>query len=731
MATLVLTTIGTAIGGPLGGALGALLGQAADARLFSPKGRVGPRLDELRVQTSSYGSAIPKLFGRMRVSGTVIWATELVEHRGRQSNGKGRGSTTTFSYSVSLAVALSSRPILRVGRIWAEGNILRGAAGDFKSPTGFRLHPGGEDQPIDPLIAAAEAAGACPAYRGMAYAVFEDLDLTPFGNRVPSLSFEVEADDGALTLADPVGSILSPWQAAGAVEPIAGCALAGASGEDAIRGFGETVAIDRVPGERLWSIGRGGDGLAQTLGEPVVDAQRQRGAGFERRSAGADTVPQRLSVASYDPARDFQIGIQQLRVAGGGGPGEQIALPVAMAAHDAKALAARLGMDAVLASGSVRWPQGFAALALPPGAAVTLPGADQPMTVEERRIEGAAVMLGLRNFVSAAAVAVNADGGRAAASPDLLIGVSIAHLFDLPSMDSADRAGGRLVLAAAGSGAGWRSASVAVRALAGAPAVGSGAVTRAAVLGSVESIDAGGGCALFDRQRGMTVALIDPAMELHNASDADLLAGANLAVAGNEVFQFGHAEPLGAGRWRLTRLLRGRLGSEDAVAGLAGGAGFALLSDPALLRIDQTLGASGLVGWGDGAAVLIEGQGDGAALTLPVPTAMRALRPLSPVHLRGAWQADGGLVLRWIRRSRDGFGWTDGIDAPLDERSEHYRLTFSSGAAVAVEECDGSSFALSAADVAQWRARESVLGVAVTQVGERGESVALTGIIPL
>ena len=38
---------------------------------------------------------------------------------------------------------------------------------------------------------AVEGAGRVPAYRGLAYVVFEDLDLGPFGNRVPQFSFEV------------------------------------------------------------------------------------------------------------------------------------------------------------------------------------------------------------------------------------------------------------------------------------------------------------------------------------------------------------------------------------------------------------------------------------------------------------------------------------------------------------------------------------------------------------
>src|SRR3546814_5954786 len=85
MATLVLTAVGTAIGGPIGGALGGLLGQAIDRDvLFKPKGRQGPRLTELAVQTSSYGSPIPRLYGTMRVAGSVIWSTDFVETRSEE-----------------------------------------------------------------------------------------------------------------------------------------------------------------------------------------------------------------------------------------------------------------------------------------------------------------------------------------------------------------------------------------------------------------------------------------------------------------------------------------------------------------------------------------------------------------------------------------------------------------------------------------------------------------------
>jgi hypothetical protein len=55
----------------------------------------------------------------------------------------------------------------------------------------WRLYLGAEDQAPDSLIEAKQGAGNAPAYRGLAYAVFERLALANFGRRLPQLSFEV------------------------------------------------------------------------------------------------------------------------------------------------------------------------------------------------------------------------------------------------------------------------------------------------------------------------------------------------------------------------------------------------------------------------------------------------------------------------------------------------------------------------------------------------------------
>src|SRR3546814_15845061 len=110
----------------------------------------------------------------MRGAGSVIWATDLIERRSKRGGGKGRPSTTEYSYAVSRAVALSSRPIRSIGRIWADGNLLRGTSGSFRERCTFRWYDGSEDQAADPLIASALGIASASAFRGLAYVVFEE-----------------------------------------------------------------------------------------------------------------------------------------------------------------------------------------------------------------------------------------------------------------------------------------------------------------------------------------------------------------------------------------------------------------------------------------------------------------------------------------------------------------------------------------------------------------------------
>jgi len=198
MATLVLSAAGQAAGallGPVGAvvgkAAGAIGGSFVDATLFGGGGRerVVGKIDDLSVQTSSEGNPIPAAYGRMRLAGTVIWATPFEEEVSEQEvggkGGGGGGGTTVreYSYFANFAVGIAEGPIARIGRVWADGTLL-----DL-SAVNCRVYRGDEEQEPDPLILAKE--GAAPAYRGLSYVVFERLPVTPFGNRLPQLTFEL------------------------------------------------------------------------------------------------------------------------------------------------------------------------------------------------------------------------------------------------------------------------------------------------------------------------------------------------------------------------------------------------------------------------------------------------------------------------------------------------------------------------------------------------------------
>jgi hypothetical protein len=207
MATLVLGAVGTAIGGAFGGAIlgfsgaaiggfiGSTVGSVVDSWIVSslaPAQRIeGARLDTLRITSAIEGAVIPRLYGRMRIGGNIIWATDFREETKTTTQGGGKGGgggkvkTTEYLYYASFAVALCEGPITGIGRVWADGKAM-----DMTGVT-WRGYPGNEAQTADAFIAAKMGAAYTPAYRGTAYVVFEDLALATFGNRLPQLSFEV------------------------------------------------------------------------------------------------------------------------------------------------------------------------------------------------------------------------------------------------------------------------------------------------------------------------------------------------------------------------------------------------------------------------------------------------------------------------------------------------------------------------------------------------------------
>ena len=670
MATLVFSAIGSALGGPMGGMLGGFIGREVDSALFGSASRKGPRLDDLRVTTSSYGSAIPRLFGAIRAPGTVIWATDMVEHSTTQGGGKGSPSVTTYSYSISLAVALSSRPITGLGRIWADGNLLRGAEGDLKVGGQMRVYSGHGDHAPDPLIASAEGIYA-PAFRGTAYVVFEDLDLTPFGNRIPALSFEVLADDGPLDLAILLDGASSSLSATSALPGLGGFSHDSDNLGDllAVVDAVYPLVLDASADVLSISDAEALPPVPPLLPLPAITADEDSfGAmhGTRRQRHASDTdLP--VSLRYYDSARDYLAGVQRAEGRAMAGREQAIEFPGALAASDARRLANRAAARMRWSKESMAWRLAELDPALHPGSVVRAPGHDEHWRVATWEWRASGVELELRRLPRGPAKAPVGDAGRPLLPLDRSNGPTRLVAFALPFDGSGDPSLPRIMAAPSSAAPGWRGAQL--FAWHGETLDPVAIARRRAVIGETLGPLAPSPAHLLERQANITVRLLAPDFALVSAPAEALALGANRALVGSELIQFAQATPLGNGEWRLTGLLRGRGGTEAlARAGHGSGAPFVLL-DHRLVALDPAL-------TGDTADTQIAAWGlaDSEPISAPLINTGITLRPLCPVHPRVLTSSDGALTLGWTRRARGAWDWADGVDAPLIEESEAYRV---------------------------------------------------------
>jgi hypothetical protein len=167
--------------------------------------------------------------------------------------------------------------------------------------------------------------------------------------------------------------------------------------------------------------------------------------------------------------------------------------------------------------------------------------------------------------------------------------------------------------------------------------------------------------------------------ELESVTEEAFLNGATFAAIENEdgeweLIQFQTATLVAPATYDLSVLLRGINGTESAMRNpVAGGARFIVVNsavtavnlrpDEIGLALNYKFGPTG-----DGLDEPSYGSAAHAFLGL-------GLRPLSPVHLQGKRNpANGDWTFTWIRRTRlGGDSWT-GLEVPLAEESELYRL---------------------------------------------------------
>ncbi|MCG2839752.1 phage tail protein [Sandaracinobacter sp. RS1-74] len=630
MASVLFSTIGQAVGGPLGAAVGAAVGGSVDSLLFGARRR---GTAELFVQRSAYGEILPRLYGRTRAAGQLIWALPI---KGAAGKGSGRRDS-----GASFAIALSSGPIQRVGRIWADGREIRDSSGRFEARTQMRVHAGGLDQVADPLIVAAEGAENALAYPGLAYVLFEDFALAPFGNRIPNLSFEIFADAaGPAQWLDDLAGQAGITVEADEVDP---AALGYAAFEG---GLEEAARIGRI-GDL--SVGYVEGGARFRASPPGFDLRLEDLLASDEGAVNLarGDRPSAMALTYLDSDRDYQPGRQRVARARRGRELESEA-PVCATAGMALSLAARFLRQSEVGADRLRFGLSWRWLGIGVGDHVRIEGLGA-WRILEREVRGLRLFCEAERAESGAPSRVGvSDPGRVLPAPVVPAGSTDVHLFEVPVPL---RAGASAAWVWMGGGAGWRGARASLLSAGGESLIGE--VREASPRGWLAAPLEAGQEAIWDWRNSLLLEVEEGARIFESRSRAEVLAGANLLRVGEELIQYCEAVVVAANRVRLSGLLRGRFGTGFRSRRLEVG------EIVRLVEVDRILpvGTQGDMA-GRSLLVLASGAGDpvgGTEAGLTVEGL--AASPIAPVHVTVRREPDGGLTCNWAPRSAANWHW--------------------------------------------------------------------------
>ena len=268
--------------------------------------------------------------------------------------------------------------------------------------------------------------------------------------------------------------------------------------------------------------------------------------------------------------------------------------------------------------------------------------------------------------------ALTDDGYTATSVVRLLLGTSL-ELLDVPILrDVDDDPGYYAAFTPAGSDGTWPGAAL----LRGLADTGYEEVARAidrTVMGTcTTTLGTFSGGTVFDQVNTVTVA-VDGTLASHTRA-AVLNGTAPAMLIGEEVLQYTTATLVSAGVYTLSGLLRGRRGTEWAIAGHAADERAVLLQASGLRRVAMD---AGQLGAQYSHKAVTFGRPVAAAEVEEFTNTGAGLKPFAPVDLRISRNlATADILLSWKRRTRlaPRFTGAAGISVPLGEVAEAYEV---------------------------------------------------------
>ncbi|MDB2415432.1 glycoside hydrolase TIM-barrel-like domain-containing protein, partial [Rickettsiales bacterium] len=296
------------------------------------------------------------------------------------------------------------------------------------------------------------------------------------------------------------------------------------------------------------------------------------------------------------------------------------------------------------------------------------------------------------------------------------VGQTILSLMDLPALPSDSEDKSYLRIAVSGQEAAWKGSVVYRSDDDGANYQQLVSIESAATMGYSTTALADGPVDLFDSANSVTISLYG-SNTLSSVTEIALLNGANTAKLGNEIIQFQTATLISPGKYSLTNLLRGRLGTSWAISGHSDSEEFILLDN----KMVKEAIPDAMVGLSRKYKAVSVGKTLNDAIAEDFTYNALSLKPYAPVSISGTRDGSLNLTISWLRCTRINGQWKDYVDVPLGEKSEAYEVDIMSESTVirTISNLSSETASYSASDqIADFGSEQASILVNIYQLSE-------------
>lgn len=262
-----------------------------------------------------------------------------------------------------------------------------------------------------------------------------------------------------------------------------------------------------------------------------------------------------------------------------------------------------------------------------------------------------------------------------------LISPTITYLMDLPALQDSDATAGFYVAMARDFSTGnqWRGGTLYESTDGGTSFSAVFSLTTATTAGVIAGAVPVSDYHTWDDSTVITVILPDDSLSFASITDDAVLAGGNAAAMGQdsrfEIVQFATATKTAPKTWNLSRLLRGRRGTEWTLGSSITGDLFVMLSEGSLNRVPLNTSEIGRTYNYKSVSI---GASFGSGTPVPFTGKGVALKPFSPVDITATYSTDGDIFIDWVRRDKLGRTLMSGTDIPNTDPPLTFSIDISS-----------------------------------------------------